>query len=314
MNKFPFNTIQLDVNQDQFLFYHPDGERYGLCDLRTLSSSSTKFKGVRLHTMNEEAIDERIKTFNINQAELGIEISSKKENQIEEKKELKIEEDWNYFRQYVVQSILVSFILISDKLEKISYWNRLHLLGITQFLVESTTTTNKIFEGKQQSAEDSIPMILEIDRCTSMNDGNDEEDEEEEEKETSEQDKVVKPSVISLSSITTQQSDLKKECFEKSLIEELRSINNKLDSIKKRFNRVENLSTVIYEMASERRVIHSLCSLGMTSIDGLSSEFYYVHEYQTALISLARELNNNYRHRWACYNHYVDISLSLLKR
>ncbi|CAF1578467.1 unnamed protein product [Rotaria magnacalcarata] len=78
MNKFPFNTIQLDVNQDQFLFYHPDGERYGLCDLRTLSSSSTKFKGVRLHTMNEEAIDERIKTFNINQAELGIEISSKK--------------------------------------------------------------------------------------------------------------------------------------------------------------------------------------------------------------------------------------------
>ncbi|CAF5228063.1 unnamed protein product [Rotaria magnacalcarata] len=56
--------------------------------------------------------------------------------------------------------------------------------------IESTTTTNKIFEGKQQSAEDSIPMILEIDRCTSMNDGNDEEDEEEEEKETSEQDKV----------------------------------------------------------------------------------------------------------------------------
>ncbi|CAF5175365.1 unnamed protein product [Rotaria magnacalcarata] len=176
--------------------------------------------------------------------------------------------------------------------------------------IESTTTTNKIFEGKQESAEDSIPIILEIDRCTSMNDENDEEDEEEEEKETSEQDKMVKPSVISLSSITTQQSDLKKECFEKSLIEELRSINNKLDSIKKRFNRVENLSTVIYEMASERRVIHSLCSLGMTSIDGLSSEFYYVHEYQTALISLARELNNNYRHRWACYNHYVDISLS----
>ncbi|CAM4850964.1 unnamed protein product, partial [Rotaria magnacalcarata] len=98
---FHYNAIQLEVNSDQFLFYHPDGERYGLCDLRTLSSSSTKFRGVRLHQMNQEAIDER----------------------------------------------------------------------------KSTTTTSKIFEGKQQSVEDHIPIILEIDRCTNINDENDEEDE-----------------------------------------------------------------------------------------------------------------------------------------
>ncbi|CAF3025761.1 unnamed protein product [Rotaria socialis] len=78
MDKFHFNAIQLGANPTQFLFYHPDGERYGLCDLRTLSSSSTKFKGVQLHQMNEEDIDERVKTFNIYQAELGIEISLKK--------------------------------------------------------------------------------------------------------------------------------------------------------------------------------------------------------------------------------------------
>ncbi|CAF3371964.1 unnamed protein product [Rotaria socialis] len=60
MDKFHFNAIQLGANPTQFLFYHPDGERYGLCDLRTLSSSSTKFKGVQLHQMNEEDIDERV--------------------------------------------------------------------------------------------------------------------------------------------------------------------------------------------------------------------------------------------------------------
>ncbi|CAF2084340.1 unnamed protein product, partial [Rotaria magnacalcarata] len=43
--------------------------------------------------------------------------------------------------------------------------------------IESTTTTSKIFEGKQQSVEDHIPIILEIDRCTNINDENDEEDE-----------------------------------------------------------------------------------------------------------------------------------------
>ncbi|CAM4760978.1 unnamed protein product [Rotaria magnacalcarata] len=102
---------------DQFLFYHPDGERYGLCDLRTLSSSSTKFRGVRLHQMNQEAIDER-KTISCDENTIGSPIN-----------------------------------------------------------IESTTTTSKIFEGKQQSVEDHIPIILEIDRCTNINDENDEEDE-----------------------------------------------------------------------------------------------------------------------------------------
>jgi hypothetical protein len=81
-------------------------------------------------------------------------------------------------------------------------------------------------------------------------------------------------------------SDQAKTSFEKYLIEELRSINNKFDSVNKeldlmnkRFSRIENQSAVIYEMASERRVIQSLRSLGMTSIDGLSSEFYHAHEY-----------------------------------
>ncbi len=82
-----------------------------------------------------------------------------------------------------------------------------------------------------------------------------------------------------------------------------------IDSMKKRLDRIENKTDIIYEMALERRVIHALRSLGMTAIEGLSSEFYHYHEYQMPLISLAHQLKKHYYDRWICYNQYVDISL-----
>ena len=42
----------------------------------------------------------------------------------------------------------------------------------------------------------------------------------------------------------------------------------------RRLSRIEHQSAVIYEMAAEQHAIYCLRSIGMTSIDGLSSEFY----------------------------------------
>ena len=47
----------------------------------------------------------------------------------------------------------------------------------------------------------------------------------------------------------------------------------------------------------------------MTSIEGLSSEFYHMHDYRIPLIDLAHELDKTYQHRWMCYRDFVDISL-----
>jgi len=81
-----FNTVQLDVNQERFLFYDPAGERYGLCDLHTLSSSTgITLKNVLLHQFDQTVIDDRVNQFKINNADFGIEIS-KKDDQTKSKK------------------------------------------------------------------------------------------------------------------------------------------------------------------------------------------------------------------------------------
>jgi hypothetical protein len=60
MKYFNLNTVELDADQGRFLFYTPAGERYGLCDLHTLSSSTgITLKNVRLHQFDETIIDER---------------------------------------------------------------------------------------------------------------------------------------------------------------------------------------------------------------------------------------------------------------
>jgi len=171
------------------------------------------------------------------------------------------------------------------------------------------------------------------------NENDDEENENDDEKEEikyEKQDSIVNSSMTSLSFRATK-SFQTTASFENYLINELQSINKKLGSIDKRFNlidkrfnlidkrfnlmdkrfnlmdkrlsRIEKQSAITYEIASERRVVHSLRSLGMTSISGLSGEFYHVDEYRTVLYALAYDLINKYCNRWAMYNRYVDISL-----
>jgi hypothetical protein len=80
MDYFGLNTVQLDVDQDRFLFYDPTGERYGLYDLHTLSSSTgVTLKNVRLHRFDQTIIDDRVNQFNMNNANFGIEISKKED-------------------------------------------------------------------------------------------------------------------------------------------------------------------------------------------------------------------------------------------
>ena len=189
-----------------------------------------------------------------------------------------------------------------------------------------------ILSKKKECSKDLIAIELEIDRCTVIqededeeNENDDEENENDDEKEEikyEKQDSIVNSSMTSLSFRATK-SFQTTASFENYLINELQSINKKLGSIDKRFNlidkrfnlmdkrlsRIEKQSAITYEIASERRVVHSLRSLGMTSISGLSGEFYHVDEYRTVLYALAYDLINKYCNRWAMYNRYVDISL-----
>ena len=144
-------------------------------------------------------------------------------------------------------------------------------------------------------------------RCAILHDENDADPESEHE--------TMQPSSIFLSHTTPQQVTTTSP-FGIFIVNQLWSINRKLDcmdrshtDIKRRLSRIEHQSAVIYEMAAEQRAIYCLRSIGMTSIDGLSSEFYHMHEYREALFGLAHELSRTYSHRWACYNRYVDISL-----
>lgn len=86
MNRFKLNAVQLYANEDRYLFYDPIGERYGVCDLRILSSRrSVTFKNVRLHHFDQNIIDDRVNQFEKNNADFGIEISTE-ENETKLKK------------------------------------------------------------------------------------------------------------------------------------------------------------------------------------------------------------------------------------
>ncbi|CAF3843192.1 unnamed protein product [Rotaria sp. Silwood1] len=160
-----------------------------------------------------------------------------------------------------------------------------------------------------------IPVILETDRCYIRNDENDKE--EDDENKNSEQEELVKPSIISIPLIYTKQTDptatttttTTTTSFGQVVIDEFRSINTTLNSMKKRLDNIENKTDIVYEMASERRVMHALHSLGMTGIEGLSCEFYHYHEYRQPLNSLSNQLQQYYHNRWKYYDRYVDISL-----
>ncbi|CAF1376211.1 unnamed protein product [Rotaria sordida] len=155
-----------------------------------------------------------------------------------------------------------------------------------------------------------IPVILETDRSYIRNDENGKE--EDDENKNSEQEELVKPSIISIPLIYTKQTNpttTTTTSFEQVVIDELRSINTTLNSMKKRLDNIENKADIVYEMASERRVMHALHSLGMTGIEGLSCEFYHYHEYRLPLNSLANQLQQHYHNRWKYYDRYVDISL-----
>ncbi|CAF1328239.1 unnamed protein product [Rotaria sordida] len=173
----------------------------------------------------------------------------------------------------------------------------------------SPTVTSKIIE-ENQSMPEMIPVILETDRSYIRNDENGKE--EDDENKNSEQEELVKPSIISIPLIYTKQTNpttTTTTSFEQVVIDELRSINTTLNSMKKRLDNIENKADIVYEMASERRVMHALHSLGMTGIEGLSCEFYHYHEYRLPLNSLANQLQQHYHNRWKYYDRYVDISL-----
>lgn len=155
-----------------------------------------------------------------------------------------------------------------------------------------------------------IPVILETDRCYIRSDGNDKEEDENDQNTNIEQEELVKPSMISIPLIHTKQTNsITTTSFEQVVIAELRSINTTLNSMKKRLDNIENKTDVVYEIASGRRVMHALHSLGMIGIEGLSCEFYHYHEYRLPLNSLANQLQQHYHNQWKYYDRYVDISL-----
>jgi hypothetical protein len=82
---------------------------------------------------------------------------------------------------------------------------------------ESPTVTSNIFEDNQSMA-DTIPIIVEMDRCSVRNDENDIDDDvdvdEDDEKENSEQGESVKPSTISIPLIYIEQPNPTKTSFE----------------------------------------------------------------------------------------------------
>ena len=75
-DEYNFNVVQLDIDQDRYLFYDNRPNRYGLCDLRTLSSTATTYKGIRLYQMDQEFIDKWMATVTMANADFGIDISS----------------------------------------------------------------------------------------------------------------------------------------------------------------------------------------------------------------------------------------------
>lgn len=83
MDSFQLNTVQLGVGEDRFLFYHASGNRYGLCDIRTLSTSiGVAIKNIRLHRFNQSDIDQRVQNFIRNNTEFGIDIQNQEKSKV----------------------------------------------------------------------------------------------------------------------------------------------------------------------------------------------------------------------------------------
>ena len=142
-------------------------------------------------------------------------------------------------------------------------------------------------------------MTLEIDRCEIRHEESDAEDqddvEEKPEKESEDDESIRSPAVV-IPTIHAMESTLS-TAFERFLTKELQSIKKELNKLNKKFDRMENKTDVIFEMAAESRVITALTCLGMTGVEGLSSEFYHYQEYREPLNSLAHHLNKDYRAR-----------------
>ena len=153
---------------------------------------------------------------------------------------------------------------------------------------------------------------MEIDRCEirhEESDAEDQDDVKEKPEKGSEDDELIQSSAVSIPTIHATESTFS-TAFQLFLTKELQSIKKGLNSLNKKFDRIEKKTDIIFEMAAESRVINALNSLGMTGVEGLSSEFYHYQEYREPLNSLAHHLNDDYRARWAIYNQYVDISLA----
>jgi hypothetical protein len=121
---------------------------------------------------------------------------------------------------------------------------------------------------------------------------------EEKKKENSEEEGSIESSTPCIPLIDAASRNLTTTPFQQFLTEELRSIRRELVSMNQRLDRIENKVDIIYEMAAEPRVLHALQSLGMSNIQGLSSEFYHFHEYREQLKSLVYRLNNDYHPHW----------------
>jgi hypothetical protein len=83
MGHFQLNTVQLGVGEDRFLFYDASGDRYGLCDVRTLQTSTgVTMKNIRLHRFQQSDIDQRVQNFIRNNTEFGIDIPNQEKSKI----------------------------------------------------------------------------------------------------------------------------------------------------------------------------------------------------------------------------------------
>ncbi|CAF1006202.1 unnamed protein product [Rotaria sordida] len=240
MKALELNSIQLDPDQDRFLFFDPDAERYGEFDIHILSNTNKVYKDVRLHKLEQEIIDEKIGIFNMNNADFGIETSGK------EKKGKKRQNKKKSTNIGGMSNNNKVFQNIHSDISKVDDSN----------VIETMTTIDDIIQEKEHST-DIIDIELEIDRCTIIKEEDDEEnkDDDEENKDDDDEEKTIN---------TTEKFQATTP-FENYLINELGSIKNKLYSIEKRFNhidkrlsRIEKRSAVTYEIASETRVIHTL--------------------------------------------------------
>ncbi|CAF4966313.1 unnamed protein product, partial [Rotaria sp. Silwood1] len=158
MKVLELNAIQLDLDQDRFLFFDPDGDRYGVFDIHMLSNSNKIYKDVRLHKLDQEIIDEQIRISNMNtNTDFSIETS------LEEKKKGRIKNKKISKNIGGVLNNNTVFENIHDDTSKVDDSN----------VIESLTNIHDIIKQNEHS-KDLIDIELEIDRCTVIKEDDDE--------------------------------------------------------------------------------------------------------------------------------------------